>query len=91
MIIGIWLFGFLADHFARWKIFLIYQIGSFIMVAQYAQLQDPTALLICGAIMGLFVNGMIGGYGALISDNFPRMCVQLLRMYYLIWAVALAD
>nr|WP_279119149.1 MFS transporter [Snodgrassella alvi] len=71
MIIGIWLFGFLADHFARWKIFLIYQIGSFIMVAQYAQLQDPTALLICGAIMGLFVNGMIGGYGALISDNFP--------------------
>lgn len=71
MIIGIWLFGFLADHFARWKIFLIYQIGSFIMVAQYAQLQNPTALLICGAIMGLFVNGMIGGYGALISDNFP--------------------
>lgn len=71
MIIGIWLFGFLADHFARWKIFLIYQIGAFIMVAQYAQLQDPTALLICGAIMGLFVNGMIGGYGALISDNFP--------------------
>ncbi|MCX8749634.1 MFS transporter [Snodgrassella alvi] len=71
MIIGIWLFGFLADHFARWKIFLIYQIGAFIMVAQYAQLQDPAALLICGAIMGLFVNGMIGGYGALISDNFP--------------------
>ncbi|PIT47696.1 MFS transporter [Snodgrassella alvi] len=71
MIIGIWLFGFMADHFARWKIFLIYQIGSFIMVAQYAQLQNPTALLICGAIMGLFVNGMIGGYGALISDNFP--------------------
>lgn len=71
MIIGIWLFGFLADHFARWKIFLIYQIGAFIMVAQYAQLQDSTALLICGAIMGLFVNGMIGGYGALISDNFP--------------------
>lgn len=71
MIIGILLFGYLADHFARWKIFLLYQIGAFLMVAQYAQLEDPTALLICGAIMGLFVNGMIGGYGALISDNFP--------------------
>lgn len=71
MIIGILLFGYLADHFARWKIFLLYQLGAFFMVAQYARLEDSTALLICGAIMGLFVNGMIGGYGALISDNFP--------------------
>lgn len=70
MTFGIWLFGVLADRFARWKIFLIYQIGAFVMVLLYAQLKDPTAMLIGGAVMGLFVNGMIGGYGALISDNF---------------------
>jgi len=28
-------------------------------------------MLFTGALMGLFVNGMIGGYGALISDTFP--------------------
>lgn len=70
MTIGIWLFGLLADRFARWKIFLIYQVGALVMVLLYAQLTNPTAMLIGGAIMGLFVNGMIGGYGALISDNF---------------------
>jgi MFS family permease len=28
-------------------------------------------LLVVGAIMGFFVNGMLGGYGALISELFP--------------------
>ncbi|HBW1846821.1 TPA: MFS transporter [Klebsiella quasipneumoniae subsp. quasipneumoniae] len=71
MTFGIWLFGTLADRFARWKIFLIYQIGAVVMVIVYAQLRDPTIMLFAGALMGLFVNGMIGGYGALISDTYP--------------------
>jgi hypothetical protein len=28
-------------------------------------------LLIAGAVMGFFVNGMLGGYGALISELYP--------------------
>jgi len=71
MTFGIWLFGVLADRFARWKIFLLYQFGAVAMVVIYAQLRDPTMMLFTGAIMGMFVNGMIGGYGALISDTFP--------------------
>lgn len=71
MTFGIWLFGLLADRFARWKIFLIYQFGAVAMVIIYAQLRDPTVMLFTGAIMGMFVNGMIGGYGALISDTYP--------------------
>lgn len=71
MTFGIWLFGVLADRFARWKIFLLYQFGAVAMVVVYAQLRDPTVMLFTGAIMGMFVNGMIGGYGALISDTFP--------------------
>ena len=71
MTFGIWLFGVLADRFARWKIFLLYQFGAVVMVVVYAQLRDPNIMLFTGAIMGMFVNGMIGGYGALISDPFP--------------------
>ncbi|WP_369789852.1 MFS transporter [Rouxiella sp. WC2420] len=71
MTLGVWLFGVLSDRFARWKIFLIYQVGAVIMVIVYAQLTDPIVMLFAGAIMGLFVNGMIGGYGGLISDSYP--------------------
>ena len=71
MTFGIWLFGVLADRFARWKIFVFYQIGAVVMVIGYAQLSDPTLMLFAGAVMGMFVNGMIGGYGALISDTYP--------------------
>ncbi|MEB6336665.1 MFS transporter [Serratia rhizosphaerae] len=71
MTLGIWLFGMLADRFARWKIFIAYQLGAVVMVVCYAQLSDPTWMLLAGAVMGLFVNGMIGGYGALISDTYP--------------------
>ncbi|MEA2838895.1 MAG: hypothetical protein QOF41_225 [Methylobacteriaceae bacterium] len=68
---GIWLFGQLADRIGRRPIFIAYQIGAFVMVLIYAQLTNPTALLIGGAIMGLFVNGMLGGYGALMSELYP--------------------
>lgn len=41
------------------------------MVIAYAQLSDPMTMLWAGAVMGMFVNGMIGGYGALISEAYP--------------------
>jgi MFS family permease len=68
---GIWLFGELADRIGRRPIFIAYQAGAFGMVLVYSQLTNPTALLIGGAIMGLFVNGMLGGYGALMSELYP--------------------
>ncbi|HEX3181828.1 MAG TPA: MFS transporter [Beijerinckiaceae bacterium] len=68
---GIWLFGELADRIGRRPIFIAYQIGAFVMVLVYSQLTNPTALLIGGAIIGLFVNGMVGGYGALMSELYP--------------------
>jgi MFS family permease len=71
MAFGIWLFGQLADKFGRRPIFFLYQAGAAISVVAYSQLTDPTHLLIGGAIMGLFVNGMLGGYGALMSELYP--------------------
>jgi MFS family permease len=68
---GIWLFGVAADRFGRKPTFLVYQVGAVAMVFIYAHLTTPMALLIGGAAMGVFVNGMIGGYGALISELYP--------------------
>ena len=69
--LGIWLFGIAADRFGRKPAFLFYQAGAVVMVFVYAHLATPFALLIGGAVMGVFVNGMIGGYGALISELYP--------------------
>ncbi|SEK00012.1 MFS transporter [Paraburkholderia diazotrophica] len=71
MAVGIWLFGNAADRFGRKPAFLFYQAGAVVMVFVYAHLSTPAALLIGGALMGVFVNGMIGGYGALISELYP--------------------
>jgi MFS family permease len=71
MAFGIWLFGQLADRLGRKPTFLLYQSGAVVMVFVYSTLQAPMALLVGGAVMGMFVNGMIGGYGALISELYP--------------------
>jgi MFS family permease len=71
MALGIWIFGQLADRIGRRPALLAFQSGAFVMVLVYSQLTDPTALLIGGAVMGMFVNGMLGGYGALLSEFYP--------------------
>jgi len=71
MAIGIWIFGQLADRIGRKPSFLLFQAGAVAMVLTYAQLSDPATMLWAGALMGMFVNGMMGGYGALMSEAYP--------------------
>ena len=71
MMAGIWIFGQLADRIGRKPSFLLFQAGAVIMVLTYSQLSDPTTMLWAGALMGMFVNGMLGGYGALMSEAYP--------------------
>jgi MFS family permease len=71
MIIGILLFGQLADRIGRRPAFFVYQAGAFFMVLIYSQLTSQYALLIGGGIMGIFVNGMIAGLGTLMSELYP--------------------
>jgi len=71
MALGIFLFGHIADRIGRRPAFFAYMLGAAIMVTVYSRLTDPIALLIGGAVMGFFVNGMLGGYGALMSELYP--------------------
>ena len=71
MALGIFMFGHIADRIGRRPAFFSYMLGAAIMVLIYSRLTDPYQLLVVGAIMGFFVNGMLGGYGALISELFP--------------------
>ena len=71
MAFGIWIFGVFADTVGRRPALLTFQAGAFAMVLVYSQLTDATALLVAGAVMGMFVNGMLGGYGALLSELYP--------------------
>jgi len=71
MAVGIFMFGHVADRVGRRPAFITYMLGAAIMVVVYSRLTDPMALLVGGAVMGMFVNGMLGGYGALMSELYP--------------------
>lgn len=71
MMLGIWIFGRLADKIGRKPSFLLFQLGAVISIVAYSQLTDPTIMLIAGAFLGMFVNGMMGGYGALMAEAYP--------------------
>jgi MFS family permease len=71
MAFGIYVFGHLADTVGRRRSFWLFQAGAVVSVLVYSQLSSSVALLIGGAIMGIFVNGMLGGYGALMAELYP--------------------
>lgn len=71
MMAGIWIFGQLADRIGRKPSFLLFQLGAVISIVVYSQLTDPDIMLLAGAFLGMFVNGMIGGYGALMAEAYP--------------------
>ncbi len=71
MMLGIWIFGRLADRIGRKPSFLLFQTGAVISIIAYSQLSDPTTMLFAGAVLGMFVNGMMGGYGALMAEAYP--------------------
>ena len=70
MIIGIFLFGQIADRVGRKPAYISFYIGSAASVWIYSTLNDPMHLLIGGAILGFFCNGMMAGYGALLSEHY---------------------
>lgn len=73
MACGIWVCGQLADRMGRRPVFLLFQIGALLMVFFYSRITQAGMLLWVGAIMGIFVNGLNGGIGALMSEAYPTV------------------
>jgi MFS family permease len=69
--LGMCLFGQLADRIGRKPLFVAFQVGAMFMAFIYPQVRDPTMLFLTGAITGVFLSGMVGGYGALIAESYP--------------------
>ena len=70
MIIGIYIFGYFADRVGRRPAYITFYICSAAAVWIYSNLSDPIHLLIGGAVLGFFCNGMMAGYGALLSEHY---------------------
>ncbi|HET6871872.1 MAG TPA: MFS transporter [Sporolactobacillaceae bacterium] len=72
MLIGITVFGILADKIGRKKTFTIYYIGGTVYCLIYFFVFKESSLLLWGsALLGFFANGMMGGFGSVLAENFP--------------------
>lgn len=71
MIIGMLTFGLFLDRFGAKRAFGIFLIASACAVFLYSYATGSAGVLIGGAIVGFFSNGMFAGYGALIGSLYP--------------------
>jgi len=71
MIIGMLTFGRFMDRFGAKRAFGIFLLASACAVFLYSYATGSVAILIGGAVVGFFSNGMFAGYGALISSFYP--------------------
>ncbi len=70
MCAGMLLFGQILDRFGAKTSYGIFLVASAASVFLYVFAQSAIAILIGGAIVGFFANGMNAGYGALISSFY---------------------
>lgn len=71
MIGGILLFGWLCDKFGRKPSYITLFIMTAIIIPIYFSISNPSVILFGGIVLGAFVNGGMGGYGAILSEHYP--------------------
>ncbi|GKV70051.1 MFS transporter [Sporosarcina sp. NCCP-2716] len=71
MIAGMLTFGQIMDRLGAKKAYGLFLIASAAAVFLYSYASGGAGVLIGGAIVGFFSNGMFAGYGALISSFYP--------------------
>lgn len=71
MILGTLVFGFLCDKIGRRPTFISFLIISSVFVWIYFQQTNYILMIALGGVLGFFVNGMMGGFGALLSEHYP--------------------
>ncbi|WP_125582169.1 MFS transporter [Levilactobacillus cerevisiae] len=71
MSIGMMTFGSILDYFGPRRAFGIFLLASALAVFSITLAFNQVTLILAGAIIGFFSNGMFGGYGAVISRLYP--------------------
>lgn len=71
MSIGMMTFGSILDYFEPRRAFGIFLLASALAVFSITLAFNQVTLILAGAIIGFFSNGMFGGYGAVISRLYP--------------------
>jgi MFS family permease len=71
MSLGILIFGWLCDKFGRRPSYILFLFVSAVSIWFYFQQTDMIILILFGSVIGFFVNGMMGGYGALLAEHYP--------------------
>lgn len=71
MCLGMLVFGQLLDRFGPRLVYGLFLICSAASVYFFTFAKTGPQLLIGGAILGFFVNGMFAGYGAMITRLYP--------------------
>lgn len=72
MCIGMLTFGNVLDKFGPRLAYGVFLLSSVVSVYLFTYVNSMLSLLIGGAIMGFFVNGMFAGYGAIVSHLYPH-------------------
>lgn len=72
MCFGMIVFGHLLDYMGPRKSYSIFLVASALSVYLFSFARTEWSILIAGAVVGFFVNGMFAGYGAMITRLYPH-------------------
>ncbi|MGO2722688.1 MAG: MFS transporter [Lactobacillus sp.] len=71
MSLGMVVFGTLLDRMGARVAFTLFLLGSASVMFIILIVKSTLGLILAGALIGFFSNGMFGGYGAVISLRYP--------------------
>jgi MFS family permease len=75
MQVGMWFgyvtFGYISDVVGRKRAYVGYLVTAGALIAIYASLRSPTALLFLGPFVAFFATGYFSGFGAVTAEIYP--------------------
>ena len=71
MSLGMFVFGHVMDKFGAKKAYASFLIASALAVYLYSFAASSITILLGGAAVGFFANGMNAGYGAIVGNLYP--------------------
>lgn len=72
MCLGMVVFGQLLDRLGPHRVYSVFLLASSLSVYLFSFAKTGLTILIAGAIVGFFANGMFAGYGAMITRLYPH-------------------